>query len=185
MIGLLAATCSRTPGVNTAKVPGVDLSSYATYAYLPSGDTAGYRVAFDETVIQEVNQEMQARGYRLDRENPDLLVLFRSFYQEATAIERTPIYSSYDYYRPDLLAPITLEEYYYARYYLIDRVRGSYIREVEYSQGSFVVDIIDTSTKEIIWRGWSPTSVDPLALQSSIGSYVDNIFEEYPVPPQE
>ncbi len=161
------------------------MSNYDTYAYLPTGDTAGYQVAFDESVIREVNQEMQARGYRLNTENPDLLVLVKSMYQEETVVERSPIYTTYDYYNPDILAPESLERFYYTRYNTVINLRGANIRTIEYSEGGFLVDMIDASNNEIVWRGWSPTSVNPLALQSSIRSYIDNIFEEFPVPAKE
>ncbi|AHM59439.1 hypothetical protein D770_05880 [Flammeovirgaceae bacterium 311] len=185
LAGLLATACSRTPGAQAEAAAGADFSDYTSYAYLPTGDTASNFLEFDESVIQEVNEEMQARGYRLNRENPDLLVLVNYMYQRDTATTRTPIFSRYDYYRPDIAAPPTLEEYYYARYNTITSVQGSNIREVEYSEGTFVIDVIDASNNQIIWRGWSHSAIDPAALQATIDSYVRNIFEKFPVPPGE
>lgn len=188
VVGLFAVmitACTSGPAVNTETVSGVDYSKYSTYAYLPSGDTVSSRAVFNDAVIREVNQEMQVRGYRLDTQDPDLLVLVKSMYEQESTLERRPVYTSYDYYTPGFASPTALNSYYYTGYNTIPRLAGSAIREVEYTEGTFVVDVIDASAKEIIWRGWSETPVDPMALESSVRAYVDNIYEEYPVEPQQ
>lgn len=181
LFSMTVVACTGSPTVNTETVPGIDYSTYTSYAYLPNGDTASNKIVFNEAVIREVNQEMEARGYRLDNQNPDLLVLVKSMYQEEEALERVPVYTTYDYYTTGFVRPLSMNNYYYTGYNTIPRLTGSAIREIEYTQGTFVVDIIDTDKKEIIWRGWSQTPVDPMALEASVRQYVDNIFEEYPV----
>lgn len=184
LFSVVFAACTSGPTVNTETVPGVDYANYSTYAYLPNGDTASSRIVFNDAVIREVNQEMEARGYRLDAQSPDLLVLVKSMYDEETTLERVPVATAYDYYGSGFAAPLSMNNYYYTGYNTIPRLTGSAIREVEYTEGTFVVDVIDTDRKEIIWRGWSQTPVDPMALESSVRTYVDNIFEEYPVEPK-
>ena len=103
-------------------------------------------------------------------------------YEEEERLRRTPIATTYPYYGTGFYAPATLGPYYYAGYanYPTISPYGA-IQEVEYTVGTFVVDGIKQETGQIIWRGWSSTPVDPMDLDSSIRSYVDNIFEAYPV----
>ena len=93
--------------------------------------------------------------------------------------------STYDYYTPGFYTPTTLDPYYYTGYATIPTVTGTGIREVEYTEGTFVVDVIDAKDNQIVWRGWSETPVDPEDLDTSIRNYIDNIFEEYPVEAEE
>jgi hypothetical protein len=172
---------SCNPSVNTDKAEDVNLKNYSTFAYLPSGDSVQNRVVMEERVIAEVRQEMEGRGYKLDADNPDLVVLVKAMYEEEERLRREPYYTSYDYYSPRFYSPTTLSPYYYRGYATIPRVTGYNIREIEYTEGTFVVDVIDRENNRIVWRGWSSTSVDPMNLETSIREYVDNIYDEYPI----
>ena len=179
---LIASLAACSPAVYTDKAEGVNFTAYQTYAYLPSGEREEVSdTRFTEKIINEVNQEMQARGYRLDNQNPDLLVNVSTMYEEEEELRRTPVAGTYDYYTPGFYAPTTLDPYYYTGYNTIPTVTGYGIREVEYTEGTFVIDIIDSNDNKIVWRGWSETPVQPTDLDESIREYVDNIFEEYPV----
>ena len=75
-----------------------------------------------------------------------------------------------------------MNPYHYTGYTGIGTVTGTGIQEVEYTEGTFVVDVIEANgANEIIWRGWSETPVDPGEVDENIREYVDNIFDEYPV----
>lgn len=182
LVCLLVAACS--PTVYTDSAPDTDFESYNTYAYLPSGENEEAQSVNTQKIINEVNEEMEARGYVLDNENPDLLVNVETMYEEEEALRRVPVANTYDYYTPGFYTPTTLSPYYYTGYATIPRISGAGIREVEYTEGTFVVDVIDAADNRIIWRGWSETPVDPADLDTSIRGYIDNIFEEYPVDPQ-
>ncbi|AHM59440.1 putative lipoprotein [Flammeovirgaceae bacterium 311] len=182
VVFLVLASCS--PSVKTDQVSDVNFTEFKTYAYLPSGETESERAVFDESVIREVDQEMQARGYRLDTQEPDLLVLVKSMYEQEEELRRVPVATTYNYYGTGFRAPARLGPAYYPGYANYPTFTGYGIQEVEYTEGTFVVDVINRETGQIIWRGWSSTPVDPMELDSSIRSYVDNIFEEFPVEPQ-
>lgn len=181
--GLLSA-CGASPAVNTEEQSNVDFSEFDTFAYLPAGDTdtSEYRTYLEDRVIREVNYQMENRGYQLDPDDPDLLVLVKTMFGQEERGDRRPVPSSYDYYSPDFFAIRPLRPAYYTQFNTIPRVSGyAGIREVDYIEGTFVVDIIDASSNEIIWRGWSQTPVDRENLDSSINAYIDNIFDEFPV----
>ena len=179
---LIASMVACSPSVYTDRAEGVNFTEYETYAYLPSGNREeGSGTRYTEMIINEVNQEMQARGYRLDNQNPDLLVNVSTMYREEEELLRTPVAGTYEYYTTGFYTPTTLEPYYYTGYNTIPQITGVGIREVEYTEGTFVVDVIDATNNKIVWRGWSETPVDPSELDESVKEYVDNIFEEYPV----
>lgn len=180
--------CSTRPAVTTEKVADVDFSDFDSFAYLPAGDTdtSAYRTVFEDRVVQEVNYQMEQRGYHLNPDEPDLLVLVKTMFDQDQQLERMPVPGSYEYYTPGFYAPRPMRPIYYTNYNDIPRVSGySGIQEVEYTEGTFVVDIIDASSRQIIWRGWSQTPVDRENLDASINAYIDNIFDEYPLEPEE
>jgi hypothetical protein len=178
LAGFLTA-CS--PTVYTDAAPDADFSAYGTYAYLPSGENNESQTVYTQKIINEVDQEMAARGYELDNESPDLLVNVKTMYEEEEDLQRVPVANTYDYYTPGFYTPTTLSPYYYTGYATVPRVTGTGIREIDYTEGTFVVDVIDASENQIVWRGWSETPVDPENLDNSIREYIDNIYGEYPV----
>lgn len=182
-IFLLGSLVGCSPAVYTDVAADAEFGTYETYAMLPSGEEMGDNMVYTEKIINEVDQEMRARGYVLDPDDPDLLVNVKTMYEEEEELVATGYYpATYDYYTPGFYTPTTLAPYYYTGYTGIPRVTGTGIREVEYTEGTFVVDIIEANgTNEIIWRGWSDTPVDPAELDENIREYVDNIFDEYPV----
>lgn len=183
--GFLTA-CGTSPAVTTEELSDIDFNEFDSFAYLPAGDTdtSEYRTFFESRVIREVNYQMERRGYHLDPDDPDLLVLVKTMLDQEQRLERLPVASSYDYYTPGFYAPRPMDPIYYTNYNDIPRVRGySGIEEVAYTEGTFVVDIIDASSNQIIWRGWSQTPVDRENLENSINAYIDNIFDEYPLEP--
>ncbi|WP_017730536.1 DUF4136 domain-containing protein [Nafulsella turpanensis] len=181
LLGILMYACS--PVVYTDTAPEADFGAYETYAFLPSGEDEGDGTIYTEKIINEVQQEMEARGYELDPENPDLLVNVNTMYEEEEELQRVPVATTYPYYTDGFYTPATLEPYYYTGFATIPEITGYGIREIEYTEGTFVVDIIEAADREIVWRGWSETPIDPEYIDNSIRDYIDNIFEEYPVEP--
>lgn len=181
---ILSTACS--PVVQTNKLSSVNFDAYETFAYLPSGDSSEFRSVIEKKAINEVSQEMDVRGYELDTRNPDLLVLVKTMFEEEERVSRDPYFTTYDYYYPGFYGAGAVEPIYYENYAAIPRITpyGGAIREIEYTEGTFVVDVIDASNNQIVWRGWSETPVDKSNLDESIRSYIDNIFEEYPVEPE-
>lgn len=181
--GLLMA-CGTSPAVTTEELTGTDFGAFESFAYLPAGeaDTSEYRTIFEERVVQEVSDQMESRGYHLDPDDPDLLVLVKTMFDQEQQVAKSPVARDYDYYTPGFYTTQPLGPVYYTNYNAIPRVRGySGIPEVEYTEGTFVVDIIDAANKQIIWRGWSQTPVERENLEASINAYIDNIFDEYPL----
>lgn len=182
VVGLILVGCG--PKVSTDKQAGTDFSNYSTYAFLPSQDTirtSAYDNAYvNEVVIDEINQNMRESDYRLERNQPDLLVYYHLMFDEEVAVDASPVYTNYSYYRPGYYVGPYYRNYMYNNYFTVPRVAGTGIEQVPYREGTIVVDLIDRRTNEIVWRGRADDIVNPDNLEQELRSYVDSIFEEFP-----
>lgn len=162
----------------------VDFEEFETFAILPDNDTADFSVynsdiVKDKTVVN-IKEEMLDRGYKLDPENPDLLVKPYYMFVRETEKYYEPLYPSYDYYIPGIIitpwAPL-----YYVHYSRIPRIDGNGLREVKYTEGTIVVDVINAENNKLIWRGWLEDRINPITFTEDIPGYIDRIFLNYPL----
>lgn len=183
-LSLLLIIYSCGPRVQTGKTADVNLNKYQTYAWLPSGDSIRNQnydsKLLNQTIISEVNSEMQAKGYTLDRTNPDLLVLVHTMFDEETTTVREPVYASYGYYAPGMYVGPYYEPFYYYDYNNIDRIVGYNVDQIEYTEGTLVIDLIDKETNTVVWRGSAEDYIEPYDLRTQVANYIDEIFDEFP-----
>jgi hypothetical protein len=105
----------------------------------------------DRRIERAIVSELQAKGFTQNCPKPDFRVTFNTITKTRTEINDFGVHSRYFHRYP----------YYGYRGY-------SEIDIDQYEQGTFIVDIIDESTKELVWRGaytkrlgWSaPTEVE-------------------------
>lgn len=182
LMGLFLVACG--PRVETQKQAQVDLSNYRSYAFLPNQDTirnSEYDNAYvNEVVIDEIRQNMREHDFRLERNQPDLLVYYHLMFDEEMAVNASPIYTNYSYYRPGFYVGPYYRNVVYDNYFTVPRVAGTNIQQVPYREGTIVIDFIDRRTNEIVWRGRADDVVDPENLEQELRSYVDAIFDELP-----
>jgi len=130
----------------------------------------------------------------LDRENPDVLINLHLKLKDRqeTVVERYPLTSTYTYYYPQMdptlgtpvhpqLGPQYSDSYYYPHYTRISTICGTEMRQIEYTEGTVVIDIIPTSDSYLVWRGRSQETIDPNAASSDLQFVIEEIFREYPV----
>jgi hypothetical protein len=150
---------------------GVDFSPYATFAWaeadgLPVGDARlENNPFFTDRLHAAIQAELERRGIRHDERGTGLLVH-----------HHTSVRNHVDVYEVDRGAGYTGEEY------------GPGTQVVEYEEGTFLVDIADAESKEILWRGWALANVDqalndPAAMAELLQRAVSLMFERYPVEP--
>jgi hypothetical protein len=181
---LLLIGCS-SARIYSDQVKDVDFSKYHTYAWLPSKKDTTKKVLYkSDIVIQNVQKaataELQKRGFKTQPKKPDLLVLLHLTYEEINDTQTTPLYSTYDYYYPDVLATPNGLVYYY-NYNTVTHISGYEQQQINYTQGTVVVDVIDAKTKSLIWRGWSERPVYPETASQELSSDVEKIFKKFPV----
>jgi hypothetical protein len=138
-----AATGCATMNVSSHVQSGIDFSQYRTYDWgpadaLPTGDPRLDKDPFfQDHMMGAVEKQMAARGFaRATSERPDLLIHYH-----ANITQRLDVSG-------------------------VDRERGycydddCNIKVLNYEAGTLVLDIVDTRTNRMIWRGWAQDSVE-------------------------
>ena len=182
LLFFLISSCG--PTVNTAKKAPVDLDTYDTFAWLPSKEEIKNPNYNDElvytTIVDAVNTQMRQEGYSVEKQSPDILVNVKTMFDKETETVSDPVYASYDYVYPYTYVDPFYEPYYYTGYADVPRVVGYDVDQITYTEGTFVIDLIDAETNKVVWRGWANDRIAPENLNSEIRNYVQEIFEEFP-----
>lgn len=173
------STKSATSVILSNEAEGVDLRSYSKYAWLPSD------ADFEEIAIMAVEDQLNSRGYERDTENPDFLVAVHVINEATEELVRTPLYSNLDYRGPDYYAS-PFQNYYFTDQITVPIVSNYTNDELNYAEGTVVVDVIDREKMEIVWRGWSEDQrPHPLDVASELPEYISQIFNKFPVDTNE
>lgn len=185
IIGVVAGCSSAR--TYSDQVKGVSFNSYKTYAWLPpeSTDTTGNEVLDNDITYQnlkaEADKEMARRGFTLNTENPDVLLRLHTNFQERHDIVRSPLYSSYNYYWYPASPTGLWNPYYYGGYYNAPYVTAYDLRQVDYTEGTVTIDMIDRKQGRMVWRGWSDEEISSEKDVKQMYKDVDKIFKKFPV----
>jgi Domain of unknown function (DUF4136) len=141
----LAATGCATLNVSSHVQRGLDFAKYRTYDWgpadaLPTGDPRlDQNPFFRDEVEGAVEKGLAAKGFeRSTSGTPDLLIHYHASITRRIDVDRVD--HQYGYcYEEDCRA-----------------------RVIEYEAGTLVLDIVDTRTNQVIWRGWSQGSVQDI-----------------------
>ena len=184
---VLLAACG--PQVRTARPTKVDLAKYQTYAYLPNAmvDLEGVEPEeVNQAVVDAVRGQMDRKGYTVDQDDPDLLVLLSVKRDTETETVTDPVYAgpaSLGYARPGARVGGYYGNYYYRGYGTFGtNIVGYDTDTYRYKTGTLVLNLVDRETKATVWKAVSETSVyDGRVLPGDIAALVDDMFAEYPV----
>ena len=166
-----------------------NFGQYETYAFLPASDTTEFSV-YNSGIVQEntvnaINEEMKQRGFTLDSENPDLLILTHYMFDRRMEKVYNPAYSTYDYWHPGFYVN-PWYDYYYPGYVGITRIDGPGMRQIKYTEGTMVIDVIENKeSHRLLWRGWSEDVINPNTFTHEVGYYINRIFQKFPVKESE
>ena len=136
---LLAACASSGPNVSAISSPGVVLSGFETFNYLPRLGTDranGARTPLSSSLIVAMNHEMARRGLRLAA-RPDLLIDFNFVSREGVQVRQSPNMSMHSVHRSHWGSSRSV----WAGYQTTVR---------QYTEGTFLVDIIDVENAALI-----------------------------------
>lgn len=157
-----------------------DLSSFNTYAFLPSSaidlseNSKNELTDVSERVIAEVNQNMQLAGYVLDRNRPELLVMLQT-----NKVVPPPIYATYPYATTLPVSPF-YAPYSYASYAHYTKINNHKNGGTNFLTGSLSVLVIERRSKNILWEGTASESIFNINSDNEIIEYIQLIFEAYP-----
>jgi hypothetical protein len=175
------------PTVYTTKTTGNNLSVYKTFAYLPNSNFEDLDKGYDNnnigtTVIESVNTNMQQLGYKLDRTNPDLLILLSTSTDLDTNVTKQPVYATFpNYYGRSYGVSPYYQNYYYNGYSNYNRLIGYNTDVNTYKEGTLRLSLVDSETKNIVWKGTASNSIYKSQNESkAISKFVDDMFAKYP-----
>lgn len=158
-----------------------DISTYQTYAWLPSHAKIERKYdasQLNEAIASAVNEALIKKGYTLNTTDPDLLVFVHKMFDDNKR-ERKPIAASYKYNRPDTIDQF-FNPIYYTNYSKVAKVMGYDTPQVEYTEGTVVIDLIDRNTKTIIWRGVTDDQIKPDNIKDEVRKHIQQIFAKFP-----
>jgi hypothetical protein len=158
---LLSGACATTMSVSSHVARGVDFARYRTYDWgpaddLPTGDPRLDRNPFFQDHLEgTVERQMAARGFeRSASGTPDLLIHYH-----ASIDQRLDVHD-------------------------VDHRYGHCVTEdcqydvTTYDAGTLVLDVVDTRTNDVIWRGWAQDSVEGvLDNQDKMARQIDRAVE--------
>jgi hypothetical protein len=184
---LTASIYSCGPAVTTIKPTDDNLNKYSTFSYLPNAaiemSTEGLSTEDTNTmIINQINRKMIDEGYKVDRTNPDLLVLVSTKVNEETVTNTDPVYARYGYYnRPNMRVNSYYNNSYYRGYANYPNVVGYDTDSYTYEDGTLIIQLVDRLSRETVWKGISSTDIYDTTSTIALTDLVNTIFEEYPL----
>jgi hypothetical protein len=142
-IGMFA--CSPVK-VITDQDKSADLTKYGTYSFFNLTDKGpGLSPLNRDRIINAINDEMKKKGYVETAANPDIMVNATTIVNEKKQVTTTNFYNYGGLYRPYFWGP----------------TMGSMTYDVtELKEGSLVIDIVDASTKKLVWQSTGNREID-------------------------
>jgi hypothetical protein len=118
-----------------------------------------YNELNDKRIKNDVAVQMKNNGYQFDSENPQLKVHYHIVLEDRTAINPEP----FGTYGQDWL----------------DRN----VNVHEFREGTLIIDLMDTKTNNLVWRGWAVNFLDedkPDQIEQQFNNAIKKIFEKFP-----
>jgi hypothetical protein len=169
---MLLACCSPTLQVRSDYDKRVDFSQYKAFElYNGTGNTISS--LNQDRILRSVRQEMQKKGFVEDSVFPDFLVNTSAIVRNGTEVSANTNYYGYG----GLARP----------YYWDAGMTSSYTTYdvTHYKEGSLIIDIVDVSTKKLVWQGVGNSRIDQSTkdADSRIAGAVNKILEDFPPGP--
>ena len=166
--------CATSPTVHTDVDNSADFSEDRTYAFASElgTDREGYSTLVTDHFKRAVSNELDARGYRYDASNPDLIVNFNARIRTQSDVVSTP-------------EPALGAGYYGYRYglYTAWPLYAEDIDTVTYKVGTANVDVVDAERRQLVWEGVAEGELTEKAMNDmtgAINNVVAKLFEKYP-----
>jgi hypothetical protein len=161
----------------------VDFSRYRTFAWGES-DIKIQNPVYNSGLINKnikttVENEFAKRGITLDRKHPDLVVSYHTYTENkqhvSAANNAYPFYGGYGFYP---------RFYGYGFGWGMPYYGGYSSMNYPYTEGTLIIDIADSRTDEVIWRGTVSGNVDNIKkLERQIEKGIKAIMKKYPAVP--
>jgi hypothetical protein len=171
-----AATACNPVTVRTTVAPDAQLAKLRTFtiatptvkkanAVSDNNDPMLSNSISNQALRQDLTMDFQAKGYTLTNDSPSFAVAYYASAQQKLDV------TNWDY------------GYQYWGYHRFWRGYDQPVETVQqYTQGTVVVDVIDPTTKELLWRGQGKADVsqDPAAYTAELAKTVQAIVAKFP-----
>lgn len=159
-----------------------DFNKFKTYAWLAPGDSVLNRAdphkLFGGYIEKDANQELQSRGMKLVKEQPDAIFIFYTSVEEITKYSQSPTLSV------GVGVGVGYPGYYGPAYYAGASVpvAGGKVTATTEEDGTLGYSMYDAKTGKLVWNA----SVNKTFKMSDdiakiIADYTIKIFKKYPV----
>lgn len=168
-LAIFLAGCGPQIRVFSDHDPDYDLWTYKTFDWgqkveIEAGkNPLHYNELNDKRIKAAVQEQMTARGYNLTSEAPDLLLHYHIIIDNQSVVTTEPFGYRYGPYWQRMNTNI-----------------------YSYREGTLILDLMDTNTKNLIWRGWAVmevSGINPEKVDGLIKTTVAKIFKKYPKAP--
>ncbi|MBS1504597.1 MAG: DUF4136 domain-containing protein [Bacteroidetes bacterium] len=188
---LACAIAATLPGCSsynyyTAGLNKTNMSGYRSFAWLPPAGKSRQASQADLRIKDAAVASLTAKGLRMDQGNPDLLVTYTATVGRGVKDVYYPTYYGSGgfypgwgfgfgwgwggWYRPYYYwgGPFT----YYGGMTAVDKEH--------YKEGTIIIDLIDTRTKRVVWRGFGVGEVhkNPQKNIEDLPKVVDGIIDQ-------
>jgi len=150
--------------------PKADFSQFKTYSWAPHGAVA--RPMLAANIVGAIEAQMKQKGLQLVAENPDLVIqIYGSVDQDVSFNSADPLYAytgGIPPFDPSFSGPL---------------LAGTWgATSVVIHKGELVVDLIQYSTKKLVWRGIAQDNLSskPDKLLSQVNEAIVKLFKQYP-----
>jgi uncharacterized protein DUF4136 len=173
-LALLLAACSSTPTATMDFDPGVDFSGVRKIAIQPIHRTVASQAVLSDMQISRVNQsltaELKRRGFQVVQNNADadMLLAWHLVTQERTDVRTFNNSTRYNCWNCRGMGMGT----------------STNVRVRQYTQGTFIVDMIDPTRLQAVWRSVFESRMrdhsDPARATEARNEAVAAILAEFP-----
>ncbi|MDX1936868.1 MAG: DUF4136 domain-containing protein [Flavihumibacter sp.] len=180
-LGLLSAAFIILSSCNTAthiqKDKNADFSSYKSFAWLDTKNDKSNTDLVERQVKEAVTKELEKDGWRLVKNNPDVLLNYDLMIEKAIRQNRDAVYSQP--FNRLVYNPFTRR---WATIYYPSQFMGYENSERSVKEGTITITMIDAKTDKTVWQGWTTEEVNSRYITSKeIQNSVRSIFRKFDV----
>lgn len=165
---IVLIACAAQPTAEVDYDTGADFAALKTYGWMPATGNAASNELLVKRIRSTVDSQLQAKGYALVANNPDFLI--------AMQLSGKTAYGGSTGVGMSVGIPV-------GRVGRIS-VGGGKSKPIEKTEGTLVLDFLDSTTKALVWQGIASRTVRPAASpeeqQKRINEVVAELLARFP-----